>query len=136
MTDRLAPLARLRSLQAKLARRDLAVALQAGAQADAALATARAAPATEAGHLPQEPLLAAAFAAWLPHSAAAIERARAASLEAARACGSAAAALAERQRALETVSALQDQRRAAARAHALRQAQIGLDDLAVARRRS
>ncbi len=130
MADTLATLARLRRLQATAARRDVADALRAEAEAEAALHQARQAPLDEAGRVnaSQDQAVAAAFARWLPRAAAQI-RGQAARLDTAgRTLDAARQTLQAAEGALEAVETLREEREALARRTMLRRAQMLLDE--------
>ncbi len=137
MADTLATLARLRHLQATTAKRVLADALRAEAQAEAALNAARQAPAQEArdaGGAQDGFLLATAFAAWLPLSAAAVRNHTAQAAAAGREREAAAASLRAAEGALEAVANLQREQASALRKATLRKAQVQLDEMGARRK--
>ncbi len=131
MPDKLAILARLRHLEAELAKRDLAHALRAERAAEAALNDARRAPLTEAAAIPADAAhpLVVGFARWLPAASAAIAHRTEDTRRAAAARQSAGHEAATRKAALEAVETLQAERAQASRKHALRREQLGLDEL-------
>ncbi len=130
MADTLATLARLRRLQATAAKRGLADALRAEAEAEAALQQAQQAPGLEARHVAAEDerLLASAFANWLARSAAVIHGQTLRADAAAQERGAASARLQAAEGALEAVCTLQEERAVVARRASLRRGQMRLDE--------
>jgi flagellar export protein FliJ len=139
MKRHLANLLRLRRFEADTARRALAEALAAEADAQARLARAQealAAEAGQAGSLRDRDALVSLrnFAAWLPRGAAARQAAARAVAVAAQAAAAARAALAERRAALEAVEKLVEAAAREDRQHAARREAHALDDIFRARR--
>ncbi len=137
MADTLATLARLRRLQATAAKRGVADALRAEAEAEAALRQARQAPSDEAGQVTaaQDQLSASAFALWLPRAAAQI-RSQATKADAAvRERDAARARLRAAEGALDAVRSLQEERDTVARRASLRRTQLQLDEAGLHGRR-
>ncbi len=131
MPDKLAILARLRHLEAELAKRDLAQALRAERAAEAALDEARRAPLAEASAIPADAAhpLAVGFARWLPAASAAIAHRTEDTRGATAARQLAGHEAATCNAALEAVGTLQAERAQASRRHVLRREQLGLDEL-------
>lgn len=136
MADTLHTLARIRRLNADLARRDLGHAVQAEIAAQNALQVATEAPAREAALLAaRDPGLdRAAFAAWLPAARQAILRRTSEAQAASQARDATAQELSRCKAALEAVETLLGQHASAARKTAQRKAQSGLDELGGRRR--
>ena len=133
VADTLATLARLRSLQATQARRDLAEALRAQAEVEAALNAAWQARQTEAQAACTDPGSQHAFAGWLPRSDADLARLVNAAAKSGQEQQSALAGLAACKGALEAVETLQRERAAEARKAGGRRLQLRLDELGVRR---
>jgi hypothetical protein len=136
VADALGTLWRLRRLHSEEARRTLAAALAAEAEAANRLKSALAAPAREAAALGRQPSrqMTNAYAAWLPAAARAMHSCRRAGEAAGKVTTAAAAALGERMAEEKAVALLLDQLRLAERKQQEKRAQLRLDDFAQSRR--